>query len=313
MHIDLKDYFPAHLFIEMCYGRKNKFGLIYEQKLPYEEFNKLCESYGVFNGCQELTEEIIENINKAIQRGIKNYMFDVKNSSFIKTIAFEIVDGTVSGMLPEDSKIRNNKYDPLMLSIGRESGHSFKSIIMHELMHAYQDYNHYMNGTRGLDKQATDSGYYKNPVENAITFNDNNKRKISFILYHLTDFERNAYISQIRGELESCEETFDNVREVYDYIKSTITYRNYQTIFKWGKEIMNEDDVQVQNIIMNYVKELSNLKFNTYNQFAKWLNNKINSYQKKFNQIVPKMAADYFNMNESFNTPLDYLIEHIVD
>ena len=97
MHIDLKDYFPAHLFIEMCYGRKNKFGLIYEQKLPYEEFNKLCESYGVFNGCQELTEEIIENINKAIQRGIKNYMFDVKNSSFIKTIAFEIVDGTVSG------------------------------------------------------------------------------------------------------------------------------------------------------------------------------------------------------------------------
>ena len=76
---------------------------------------------------------------------------------------------------------------------------------------------------------------------------------------------------------------------------------------------MNEDDVQVQNMIMNYVKELSNLKFNTYNQFAKWLNNKINSYQKKFNQIVPKMAADYFNMNESFNTPLDYLIDHILD
>ena len=56
----LVDSFPAHFFIEMYYNREKKNGgFIYEEKLDHLHFTQLCESYGVFNGCEEITKEII--------------------------------------------------------------------------------------------------------------------------------------------------------------------------------------------------------------------------------------------------------------
>ena len=80
-------------------------------------------------------------------------------------------------------------------------------------------------------------------------------------------------------------------------------------MFQWGEQLCNEKDVESQKEILKHVHNLSNNEFRTYNQFVKWLSNKIIKYQKKFNNIIPKMAAQYINMTETFHNPLTFLIE----
>lgn len=306
----LIDTFPTHFFIEMCYGRKNEYGFIYEQKLTSDRFFKLCESYGIFDGCQELTEEILENLYIAINRDIKNYMFNPKNNSFAKTILLKITDYGYNFYSGYESKFKDNKFDPLVICIDNSaiSDNASKPAIMHELTHAYQEYRHFLNNTDGLVKQAQRLGYSKNNVEDAETFGKV-KRMISYILYHLTDFERNAYIAQIKGEMENSEERFENITQALNFVKETVTYGNYQTVFRWANHLCSITDSDKQEIVLMYIKELSNLQFNTYNQFVKWLSNKVSQYQRKFNTIVPKIAAQYLKMNESFSRPIDYLID----
>ena len=124
----------------------------------------------------------------------------------------------------------------------------------------------------------------------------------------MTDFERNAYIAQIKGELEACDKSFWDIKDAFDFIKTTIPYRNYQKIFSFCSELCDIDDNKIQKNILDYISELSNYKFKTYGHFIKWLNTKMNNYQRKFNNILPKIAAEYLTLSESFNPSMNYLI-----
>lgn len=178
---------------------------------------------------------------------------------------------------------------------------------MHELLHAYENQQRRINNAPSMGKVARTIGYDKNPINKTPSYNDN-KQKISYILYHLTDFERNAYIAQIKGELEACDKAFWDIKDAFEYIKTTVPYRNYQTIFSFCSELCDIDDNKIQNNILNYISELSNYKFETYGHFIKWLNTKMNNYQRKFNNILPKIAAEYLTLSESFNPSMIYLI-----
>ena len=45
------------------------------------------------------------------------------------------------------------------------------------------------------------------------------KKYISYILYYLTDFEVNAHLSQLKGELQNCDKYFVNIQEIVDFLK----------------------------------------------------------------------------------------------
>lgn len=307
--IEFYDTFPAHFFIEMCYGRKNRYGFIYEQNLSHRDFKTLCESYGVFNGCDKIAEEIINLSEKAYLNGKKSFNININNCSFIDKVEVIFEEGGMCAYFPNFSKIINKKFKPLNLKIGLKCVKEKQiALIMHELTHAYEDYQRNIKNVQGLDDKAKKLGYYKNPMQST-PYYELSKRKVSYILYHLTDFERNAYIASIKGLFNQSNNKFNNIKEALQYIRQTVFYRNYQKIFEWGKTLCNESDKTRQNEILQYVEELSNFKFNTYNKFVKWLSSKILKYQEKFNKIIPKIAAEHFIMAESFNNAIDYLIE----
>ena len=124
----------------------------------------------------------------------------------------------------------------------------------------------------------------------------------------MTDFERNAYIAQIKGELEACDKAFWDIKDAFEYIKTTVPYRNYQTIFSFCSELCGIENNKAQKDILKYVSELSNYNFKTYDDFRNWLNMKMKKYQRKFNNILPKIAAEYLTLSESFNPSMNYLI-----
>lgn len=86
-------------------------------------------------------------------------------------------------------------------------------------------------------------------------------------------------------------------------------YHNYKIIFSWGEALCNETDPTRQEEILEYVRELSNYDFKTYKRFAKWLEKKINDYKRKFDNIIPKIAASTLKFNEALNPSIDFLID----
>ena len=305
----LVDSFPAHFFIEMYYNREKKNGgFIYEEKLDHSHFTQLCESYGVFNGCEEITKEIMDIVDYMLKNNVEIFKTKINNNTFIENVEIKLTNSSSSAFY-SDSQIKNGKYNPLRLSIGFDTSKkkNIISSIMHELLHAYENQQRRINNAPSMGKVARTIGYDKNPINKTPSYNDN-KQKISYILYHLTDFERNAYIAQIKGELEACVKAFWDIKDAFEYIKTTVPYRNYQTIFSFCSELCDIDDNKIQNNILNYISELSNYKFETYGHFIKWLNTKMNNYQRKFNNILPKIAAEYLTLSESFNPSMIYLI-----
>ena len=304
--IHFNDTLPSHLFVEMCYGRENKFGFIYEQKLPHRDFNYLCEAYGVFDGCYDLAQELYSF--GALNHFDSDLTYKPKNTDFIDTINLSFVYADTSSYQPTLSNIKNDKFQPLTIEIGFKGKENVViSSIMHELLHAYEDYKRKSELTIGLHQKARNIGYYKNNVsQNA--FSSRLTKMLSYILYYLTDFERNAYITQIAGEIKACKKTFNNIKEILDFIKSTIPYQNYQTIFKFGEELCNIKDKSIQTRIVVFTDYLSNNNFKTYNQFVKWLSTKIYKYRKKINNIIPKIAAQQLDIVESFQSSVNELI-----
>ena len=302
------DSFPAHFFVEMYYNREKKNGgFIYEEKLDHSHFTQLCESYGVFNGCGEVTKKIMEIVDYMLENSINIFQTKIKDGRFIEKVEIKLRN-TSNSAFYTGSEIKNNKYDPLRLIIGvATSRKNIISSVMHELLHAYENQQRYVNNAPSMGKAARTIGYDKNPINKTVSYNDI-KQKISYILYHFTDFERNAYIAQIKGELEACDKSFWDIKDAFEYIKTTIPYRNYQKIFSFCSELCEIENNKVQKDILDYTSELSNYNFKTYDSFRNWLIMKMKKYQKKFNNILPKIAAQYLTLSESFNPSMNYLI-----
>jgi len=302
------DSFPAHFFVEMYYNRdKKNGGFIYEEKLDHSHFTQLCESYGVFNGCEEITKEIMDIVDYMLKNNVEIFKTKINNNTFIENVEIKLTN-TSSSAFYGDSQIKNGKYNPLRLRIGiATTKRNIMSSIMHELLHAYENQQRYVNNAPSMGKAARTIGYDKNPINKTVSYNDI-KQKISYILYHFTDFERNAYIAQIKGELEACDKSFWDIKDAFDFIKTTIPYRNYQKIFSFCSELCEIENNKVQKDILDYTSELSNYNFKTYDSFRNWLIMKMKKYQRKFNNILPKIAAEYLTLSESFNQSMNYLI-----
>jgi len=178
----------THIFIEFYY-RHGKFLNEHNSKLSFRELN---ESYGVFNGCNELAKEIYNRIKEI---GLKNgenrvIALNLKNHKWIDTIEVYLYTDEVSNVgasYNSSSKIvfygglkgNQQKFSPLKLNVNLNHKNIVISL-MHELTHAYEDYNRRTNKKPSLSDKALDNGYYLN---NPVGVYDNEKKYISYILY----------------------------------------------------------------------------------------------------------------------------------
>jgi len=299
----MTDYFKTHFFIEMFFGKENNRGLLlHEQTLPYNKVRLLFEEYGLFKGCDHLAQIIITQLSTI--DGYVGETFDMNIGNwFIDNVHIIIVKE--DGCFYDSTSVINNNgcFEPLVFYVGFRALESpnLKSMIMHELTHAYEDWNRRKNGVDSLYAIADKNGYDKNPI-GLNNIYDEDIRKLSWILYHYNDFERNAYFAQINGEMSKCNIRFERISDAYNWLKqNSIAYRNYRIIFDWVSELISIRDVNRQNNILKRCKELSNFQFKTYNQLCKWLQLKTNNYQRSFNRIIPKIVGKYMRFEEWLN------------
>lgn len=301
--------FKTHLFINFFYGKNRSLYLV-EQMTYGNDRKLLLEQYGIFDGCERLAhdlEQVIHdnyNLNRINVSGL--------GISWIENIVLEInKNGTEGSYSPEESVFdeTNKVFKNIIISINNDivfSEYLFE-LLMHELTHAYQDYNLRLKGM-SLSSELKKTGYhnhnnevYRNKEYDDI-LNDGIKEDINInlsnIFYFFNNFEKPAYIASIEGKLKSCDRTFSNIAEVIYFMKSTNIYKTYEYVYECIDDMANFKSEVGRNYVMSLIPKLSNYKFTNYHDFIRWLKYKRKGIQYKFDRIIPKLAYNYLKVSE---------------
>ena len=303
----MTDSFTTHCFIEFYYNTDK--GFLTEHNSSYT-FKHLNESYGVFDGCRDIAENISDDLVKYLGKRVTTAISKQIDNSWIKTLNLYLYnsdrENVGASYVPSLSKIINNiGFQPLTIRINLHNKTRREIILalMHELTHAYEDYNRFVKGKPSIDDESKRLGYYLNDVGN---YNDY-KLHLSYLLYYITSFERNAFMSQLKGELETCDKHFFEIRDIVNFLKQTKVYRDFQTIMSYIGFFESITDTNSQNTILRWVADTSNLEYNTYNQFVKYIVQKGYEIERKINTFIPKIAYEYLQFGNVFNNNNDIL------
>lgn len=301
--------FKVHLFIEFYYHHAEGKLFLLEQGNANLDENVLLEQYGVFPGCKQLALRLLEIAKENHDR--QNANVKVNNLPWLKHIKL-ILNYPVgeAAYAPSETVFVSNKVRSINIYLNKNIIGTTDALplLMHELTHAYEDYQLRLKGT-SLNDELLKKGYDKNQVgydaDNSISEKKKRELKynLSWVLYHLNDFERSAYITQITSYLDNCGQHFNTINDVYNYLKSTQIYQNYEAVFEWSEELISLGNDELKEFILQEVKNLSNYNFTNYGQFAKWLKNKLYNYKNKFNTILPKIAYSHLTMARSLIQP----------
>jgi len=280
----------SHVFLEYFYRPGRMF--IREHLIKGTEL--IFENYGVYKSCEEDAKKIANEISaypdsKELYVPLFNQFVNI-----VHIIRNTESDSSSGEYNPEKSKFTGNKFDEIEIRIntGKNTG---LGVIMHELTHAYQDYKLRLKG-KTLRNELEKSNYFKQTLT---VYKDIDEARVVYVLNFLNEFERGAYLSQISGELGSCNiKSFGTVNDIMDFIKNTVTYQNYKDIFTAADKLSEITDKERQNKILTYANKYGRYTFSEYKAFIKWLENKCSKCKHKLSETLPKYICKYLKLDE---------------
>ena len=166
----------------------------------------------------------------------------------------------------------------------------FLSIFAHELMHVYENYQRIKNNDKhgGLFNALENDGYFKNRewTERSGNVNDN---KVKYVRYFLTKPEMNAYINNIKQEIDYfCEKnSCSSSKEVINVIENTTTFKNIEMAFRVVLTLINETNPNNQNNIVEMWNKYTNKPIKNFNQLRKIL---YYTYVKRYRHFITKLC-----------------------
>lgn len=271
----------------------------------------LLEGSGLYKGCYELAKYID---NKVFNSNENKIIINTNELKFQNIFAKEIILNINRNSSEEyagyifankfNLKYNENRWlvkENLFKFIEIELNFNNKTksiidLIIHELDHAYDDYQQYKNnGTTYQYK------YIKSNYKLFDTHKDDDEftKLVKAINYIFIKFETHAYITQIRGEINK---KFNNISEAYDFIeKNSNTWKQLKIVKNNAEYIL-----QNKNYLNNYCevyKSIANTQ-KSNNKIIKELENNLNKYWKKvINHVYLLLIENSINENKISTIP----------
>lgn len=270
-----------------------------EFKLDHNLYPYIVENYGKFDNAGLVVKHIINELEDHFE----SQVIDCTNDKvYFKYIDIQL-DKNQNGL----ASYIEYKDNTVFIKLFCKSSHDFKynidsyvKTIIHELLHGYEDYNRTKNTGKGIFAYYNDK--YKNSFNNINSRNDA-KFWLSRCNYFLNDQERNAYLSQLESDIEKLFKDKHITIEDFNYtdfknkLKDTDIWAQYFKlsifILKIYNSIWNNEQKQYLENIWN---DLYNEK-KTFNQIKKELYNNWQKFEKKFEQLVPKIVCRHLETN----------------
>ena len=269
-----------------------------EFKLNNNLYPYIVESLGKFDNAGKVVKHILDTL----KTNFESQIIDCTNDN----VYFKYINIKLNTNENGYGSYLEFKNDTVYLELGAKKEYfiehvdNYTKTIIHELLHGYEDYNRIKNTGQGI------FAYYNDKYRNSF-FNLNLENDIIMWLsrcnYLLNSQERNAYLSQLESDIESLFkdehitiEDF-NYTQFKDKLKHTSIWQEYFKLSTFILKLKNSNfsDEQKKHV-ENIWEQLYNEK-KTFNQINKELYNNWEKFEKKFEQLVPKIICKYIETN----------------
>ena len=269
-----------------------------EFKLDHNLYPYIVESLGKFDNAGKVVKHILDTL----KGNFESQVIDCTNDN----VYFKYIDIKLNTNENGYGSYLEFKNDTVYLELGAKKEYFIEHIdkytktIIHELLHGYEDYNRLKNTGQGI------FAYYNDKYKNSF-FNLNSQNDVIMWLsrcnYLLNNQERNAYLSQLETDIESLFKNEHITIEDFNYtqfkdkLKNTSIWKEY---FKLSIFILKLKNSQFSNEQKKYVENTWERVYKekkTFNQITKELYNNWERFERKFEQLVPKIICRYIDTN----------------
>ena len=256
-----------------------------EFKLDYNLYPYIIENYGKFDNAGLVVKHIIDELQNNFESQKINCQDD--------NVYFKYIDIQINNQQNDIATYIKYKDNTVFIELFCKSLNDFKfnidsyvKTIIHELLHGYEDYN---------DK-------YKNSFNNINSRNDI-KMWLSRCNYFLNSQERNAYLSQLESDIENIFKNEHITIEDFNYtkfknkLKETDIWKEYFKLSVFILKLKNSKWNNEQKQYVEFVWDNLYSEKKSFNQIVKELYSNWEKFEKKFEQLVPKIICKYIEAN----------------
>jgi len=280
----------------------------YKHYNNYSRNHLILEKYGVYDGCAELSDIILKDVEQKYENGERSFQLsynkndfkDLKNIFFKKlTLDFELGSDDIGGEYFDNDSIDKTTmlFDEVFIEFIAYNTNDIRSMLMHELTHAYNNYNMLVKDNMKFYDKAN-SQLYLNITNSDIFKNSGElKKNIIKILYFTVKEERNAFIAQMAEELKRNKAKVNNPKDAFNILKNSPIYMTYKNLYEFVHSFdntRNTNDKESMDIITQAYNDLCGTKM-TPDKVMKKLKFLMDKAMKKFDTIVAKLCVENLN------------------
>ena len=269
-----------------------------EFKLSNNLYPYIIENYGKFDNAGLVLKYIID----VLKNNFKSQKIDCKEYNVYFDYLDIEIDESSNSYAGYDSY--KDKIVKIVLHGSEEYFNDnidkYIKLILHELLHGYEDYNRIKNTGKSIYDYWNEK--YANSFKSLNSLNDV-KAWLSRANYFLNSQERNAYLSELEYDIKKIFKDDHITIETFNYSKFKQKLKEsdmWKIYFDISIFILKLYNTNWNNNQKEYVEELwvnTYKEQKTFNQIKKELYNKWQKFEKKFEQLVPKLICQYIETN----------------
>lgn len=270
-----------------------------EFKLDYNLYPYIIENYGKFDNAGLVIKHIIDEL----QNNFESQKINCQDNN----VYFKYIDIQINNQQNGIATYIKYQDNTVFIELFCKSLNDFKfnidsyvKTIIHELLHGYEDYNRIKNTGQGIFAYYNDK--YKNSFNNINSQNDI-KMWLSRCNYFLNSQERNAYLSQLESDIEKIFKNEHITIEDFNYtkfknkLKETDIWKEYFKLSVFILKLKNSKWNNEQKQYVEFVWDNLYSEKKSFNQIVKELYSNWEKFEKKFEQLVPKIICKYIETN----------------
>ena len=289
--------------------------------VPNKE-NILRESRGVVGGVHETVRDLVNAMSDQVMDAFKgnepvskeyssrnvavgstffknfNISITVQKSDDLRYRGGLVVDNSFSETTDGKARCHPEINLKIQAKTPEEAMNVLKFALGHELTHAYNIFKYAeKNGIRLLSRNInTEQGYQK--IQTARNSVVNNESAIGTVMYLLNRMERNAYIAQLKQELNEKSDSIVDGNTAMEAIKSTESYKKLSQIASFLDQLRMGELTQTTKIwLTRYTNNVTGKNFTTYEQVLRYFTGRYEKWKKKYMITASKIAYDIYSEN----------------
>lgn len=293
---DFETTLEEHFFVEYAI----------KESLNYSIY-KILEKYGSYNGQINLVYFLAKHIYKSYKSEYvfhKNDLNDFPNIFFDKLIIS--ISENDNGYLVNKSTFNKESklFDKVVINLYDKEINDYHYIVetlVHELLHAYNEYQSYLSNSKIKIKELIDKDTYKKTIFSIYNGSEFPKFVCKKILNVLKKFEQNAYLSELNVV------KFSSYKEAYQSFKQSPIWIMYLSLWNYLIELNTNGTIKDKELLKNEYNEINNSE-KSFDYIFKKLNSQFIKVFRKIEKTIPKIV--YKKYEEYLNNKI---LEGIVD